>query len=721
MSEAKNLKNLLNKYSRIFLLCVFLVVVVVLVAGNLDVVGNVLLVVMGFGVVILVHEFGHFIVAKLSGIKVEAFSIGFSPILFGIKKTNAGYRIRIFPGFLPIGEGEDSDGSVLSFCVGRCEEGDTEYRIGLIPFGGFVKMLGQDDVKAVKISDDPRSYANKPAGVRIRVIAAGVILNAVLAIIVFISVFLIGIKQVPPVVGGVMAGTPAAKAGLKGGDEIIEIAGKSKDINFRDIMVAAALSGEEEAIGLKVKGKDGTVRGVEIVPKEQETEMGKLRSLGIMQPQTLTISELSVESADKLFERTNLRPGDKVKVVNGKDVWSHWEFAQIIENALVPSVDIMAERVGEDGGVKLVRSNIELGLNIENRNPKSESDLEHVFSMVPRMRLTFVTPEHISFIQRIVSRLLNLFGKEMGVEEKPRLHAGDIITRIGDIENPTYKGMRDITEAHESKELLIKVLRFDPNGQEKRVDVTVVPKKENDRVLIGLIPDYDSEHPVIEKTISVEHVPDGLDIPRGASIMAVDGVAVMNFFDIIREIRKNAGQRITIDWRVDVDLAGNVAFDVRDIEQAITVKSGLKEYIPFALMERLYKADGPLEALCMGFRRTRRFLTESLLTLRRLVGGLISPKNFMGPVGIFHVSYQVVAHRPLTEYAYFLGLLSVFLGVINSVPLLPFDGGHIVFLLIEKIKGSPVNERIQEVVLYVGLAVVLMFFLYVTFNDIMRW
>ena len=92
----------------------------------------------------------------------------------------------------------------------------------------------------------------------------------------------------------------------------------------------------------------------------------------------------------------------------------------------------------------------------------------------------------------------------------------------------------------------------------------------------------------------------------------------------------------------------------------------------------------------------------------------------MGPVGIITLSYRIVAERPLIEYAYFLGLISAVLAVFNLLPLLPFDGGHIVFLLVEKIKGSAVSERVQGTIAYAGWVLVGALILYVTFNDIVR-
>ena len=114
MSKAK---GLLNNYLRLGLLIVAVVFGISLIVQNVNVFGRILLVVIGFGAVVLVHEFGHFIVAKVSGIKVEAFSIGFPPILAGIKRTEDGFRVRILPQFFPKEDGGDE--GLLSFTVGK--------------------------------------------------------------------------------------------------------------------------------------------------------------------------------------------------------------------------------------------------------------------------------------------------------------------------------------------------------------------------------------------------------------------------------------------------------------------------------------------------------------------------------------------------------------------------------------------------------------------------
>ncbi|MBR1661321.1 MAG: RIP metalloprotease RseP [Acidaminococcaceae bacterium] len=142
-----------------------------------------------FGILVTVHEFGHFITAKLTGMKVEEFSIGFGPKIY------------------------------------QQQEGETLYSLRMLPLGGYNKIAGMDP----EDPDDPeRGFNSKPAASRMLVILAGSLMNFILPVIIFFGIFLAYGMEVPenrPILGQVVEGYPAAQSGLKEGDRILSING----------------------------------------------------------------------------------------------------------------------------------------------------------------------------------------------------------------------------------------------------------------------------------------------------------------------------------------------------------------------------------------------------------------------------------------------------------------------------------------------------------------
>jgi regulator of sigma E protease len=350
----------------------------------------------------------------------------------------------------------------------------------------------------------------------------------------------------------------------------------------------------------------------------------------------------------------------------------------------------------------------------------------HIYSMVPRFRMEEVNVYESTQMKIVakIRRLLERIGIKQQLKEEPFLQSGDVILGVGEVANPTCEEFSDTVKKCEDSEIPIKVLRTDANGVERQRTINIKLKRAPDvneaRIGVLYFRMFDFEHPVVAKTIAVENGPPKLEIPRGAMITAVGGVSVSNFYDIISEIKKHTGERITIDWRIDQEITGQAVLNASADKDFITFKPTLAEFIPFKQQERLYQATGPIDAIGMGYRRTVMFIAQTYLTLTRLIGGLISPKNLMGPVGIIAFSYRIVVEQPLVNYAYFLGLISACIAVINLLPLPPFDGGLIVLMLVEKVKGSAVSERAQGILAYTGWVLVGMLFLYVTFNDIVR-
>jgi regulator of sigma E protease len=178
--------------------------------GAVSAVSSVLSVVFGLGLVIFFHELGHFAVAKWCGVHVERFSIGLGPILWSRQK------------------------------------GETEYALSAFPFGGYVKMLGQDDMDpnqmtSSEIAENPRSYSAKSVPQRMAIISAGVIMNVLTGFLFFVTCSWFGFFEAAPVVDTLVPGLPAWEEGVRPGDRITAINGKPIQ-SFGDIRESVMLS-----------------------------------------------------------------------------------------------------------------------------------------------------------------------------------------------------------------------------------------------------------------------------------------------------------------------------------------------------------------------------------------------------------------------------------------------------------------------------------------------
>jgi regulator of sigma E protease len=139
----------------------------------------------------------------------------------------------------------------------------------------------------------------------------------------------------------------------------------------------------------------------------------------------------------------------------------------------------------------------------------------------------------------------------------------------------------------------------------------------------------------------------------------------------------------------------------------------------FQLDYRVQKAEDIGDALALGAYRTVRFIKEVYLNLYAMIFGRVSAKTMSGPLTIATVSYKI-AGEDWWQFLLFLGLISVNLAVVNFLPIPVLDGGHMVFLILEKILGRPVPERLFAAAMYTGLFLILALMVFVLWLDIRR-
>jgi regulator of sigma E protease len=249
------------------------------------------------GILVFIHEFGHFIAAKKQGIGVEKFSLGFGPEIFGVTR------------------------------------GETRYLISALPFGGYVKLMGEDPESA-KESGVPKekNYSARPIWQRFLVVFAGPAMNLLLAAFLMPLVFLIGRMEPKffdekPV--GVRAGSPGEAVGLQKGDEIAEFDGKAVP-TWRDFGEMVSLSGGKTVLIKILRGSDVLVKEVK-VEESEETHAGTLGiEPGYFIGNDPVIDEVAPgQPADK----AGLKAGDVIVAIDQQPVQTWTEMTDKVEAA----------------------------------------------------------------------------------------------------------------------------------------------------------------------------------------------------------------------------------------------------------------------------------------------------------------------------------------------------------------------------------------------------
>jgi regulator of sigma E protease len=252
------------------------------------------------GIMVLVHEWGHFVVAKSFGVRVEVFSIGFGTRLWGWKR------------------------------------GDTDYRISALPLGGYVKMAGDNPLEERK--GDPDEFLSKPRWQRVLIALAGPSMNIILAVLLFVGIYMGGSKQPafldhPMVLAGVLPDSTAQKAGLAAGDHVVRINGATNPTwdQARSELIST-LPGHSISLVVDRGGQQVSVT----VPAGQSLE-----DIFGYPPDRLIIATVS---SGMPAERAGLHEGDEVTKVNGTPLGSGLEFPSLVEQSQGRPMDLEIQR-----------------------------------------------------------------------------------------------------------------------------------------------------------------------------------------------------------------------------------------------------------------------------------------------------------------------------------------------------------------------------------------
>ena len=262
------------------------------------------------GVMVVVHEFGHFLVAKLCGVRVEAFSVGFGPRLFGVKY------------------------------------GDTDYKVCLLPLGGFVKMTGENPGEETQ-TDDPGAFMNHPRWQRMLIGVAGPVFNFVLAFVLMVVYFTF-INEVPDIrttkIEWITPGSAAEQAGLLPGDVVTQF-GKVANPDYQKFH---DLVGDDtnKTVPIAVNRNGATVQSSIHLPGSVDPCTIELSKAGIFVQYTQSPIQIDQVSANSPAEHAGLQSGDKIVTVDGHAFHTVLPLVDYLQTGMGKPVTLQIDRKG---------------------------------------------------------------------------------------------------------------------------------------------------------------------------------------------------------------------------------------------------------------------------------------------------------------------------------------------------------------------------------------
>lgn len=683
---------------------------------------------LGIGLVIFVHELGHFVAAKTFGVKCEKFYVGFDvPIRLGPIK---------FPRTL-----------------GKFRYGETEYGIGIVPLGGYVKMLGQDDdprkqeeeAKRIQIESegeepeeqaapklDPRSFPAKPVWQRMIIISAGVVMNVITGVLFAAIAYGYGVAYSPAIVGGVVPGGPAWQAGIEPGGKVVSVGTWSDpEMHFREMkmeILTDGLENPDKPIDVEIKYENGT-RNFELVTQPRP-EMKDARMIGIAIPNIATLAATPYTLQGTVASQTFTEQDGGASIIA-------YDGTPINEQAIVPGTPFF------DYLYSNPNKTIQLTLR---RTDGSERSV----ALPPQPSKSLGARFAIGPIVALV---------ENGPAAKAGMQVGDVIQSYGDTTDPDAYGMA--TDLVGVKDTVNVTVKRGKGADAKTIDLAITPVASPQtlppnqsiagEIAINAVGFAYQPQPVISKIIAEAKTAAGdatdsdtESLQPGDEIKEVRLTSSLADNEALNDERfKMIMEQLRSGWTInsvstlnalietiqllpagtELKVIANRSSNNQVIESTLVVSSDdrhqFERGIAFTPTESIQQATSLGSALTLGVKEGYRRFTDVIRFLRMLPRGKIKLRHVGGPLEIVNIAKNE-AEKGISPQLMFLTMLSMNLAILNFLPIPALDGGHMVFLIYELVAGKRANEQLEFRLTLAGVLALLVLMVVVFANDILR-
>ena len=615
-----------------------------------------------------IHELGHYIVARRNGMKVEVFSIGFGKPLFSWMRK--GVKWQFCPLF----------------------------------FGGYVKVAGMEkegDLEPYEVKD---GFYSKPPWARIKMALAGPVVNLVFALAIFTVIWGLGGREKPfsqftKMIGYVDPNSELYENGVRPGDAILEY-NDSPFEGYKDLIFAGIVNGRDANIeGVKIDyyTKEKTPFDYTVTPYESPGQKG-MKTVGVLAPASYLIYQ--APGYENLpMQHSGIEVGDRIVWVNGELIFSVEQLSRVLNS---DKVLLSIERDGKQFLAKVPRIEIEdLRLNLE--ETRELSDWKYAAGISKKEASPYFIPYNLTYDMRVQNGLYF-------IDDDSKVSRASSLSKTSQLDTMLRSGDRiiavDNIPVNSPVELLKRLQANDVQIIVKR-EKTPLPMswKTEDKAFLSET-DYEALKPIAQSIGTANPLKQNGDFHL---LKPVTPIRLKDF-----PMTEKEAERFKESLAKQYEAIEKIT-DPEQKELALAqVEASQNRLVLGALLTDRFVNFNPNPIALFG-----NVFSEIARNLTALFSGSLGPKQFGGPIFIVQVMQQSWSIG-FKEALFWLGAISLNLGVLNLLPIPVLDGGHICFSIIEKIRKKPMTAKMMQRLVIPFVALLIFMFIYLTYNDITR-